>query len=232
MRPGPGPASTAMTVAILPMKPPGQGKTRLAGGFDPDFRADLSRAMYRDVLAALLASRLVDRILVVSPDPECLETAARSGAGAIEDPGLPDHSAAAAFGAERASAGGADRVLMVPGDCPALDPAEVDRLLSTRQPGPGWLVVPDRHGTGTNALVIEPADALRPAFGPDSHRRHLELAARAGLEAASVAIDSLAFDVDTPDDLAALIGHLDGAGPVAAETRALLSRTGRMEALA
>ena len=41
-------------------------------------------------------------------------------------------------------------------------------------------VIPDRHGTGTNGLLMSPADAIGPAFGPGSCDRHLDRAARAG----------------------------------------------------
>ena len=77
--------------------------------------------------------------------------------------------------------------------------AEVDALLD-RHAGPCVVVVPDRHGTGTNALLLEPPDAIRPAFGPGSRERHLGLAAGAVVDE----VPGLLLDVDTPEDLAAL----------------------------
>ena len=69
------------------------------------------------------------------------------------------------------------------------------------------LVVPDRHGTGTNALVLDPPDAIEPSFGPDSCQRHQRLAGASGVHCEVVEVPSLALDVDTPDDLAAIAGQ-------------------------
>ena len=59
-------------------------------------------------------------------------------------------------------------------------------------------IVPDRHGTGTNALLLAPPDAIAPAFGPGSCARHADRARRAGHEVAVEPLDSLGLDVDTP----------------------------------
>jgi 2-phospho-L-lactate guanylyltransferase len=115
---------------------------------------------------------------------------------------------------------GADRALLVPGDCPALDPVEVDELLAQPPTERSAIIVPDRHGTGTNALLIAPPDALRPAFGPGSCRRHARLAQEAGTAYEIVSIPSLALDIDTPEDLAAL-GELPDRG---LRTHELLTR--------
>jgi 2-phospho-L-lactate guanylyltransferase len=65
-------------------------------------------------------------------------------------------------------------------------------------------VVPDRHGTGTNALLMCPPDAIGPAFGPDSRERHAERARRRNLAATVEELPSLALDLDTAEDLEAL----------------------------
>src|SRR5918998_1549906 len=57
-------------------------------------------------------------------------------------------------GVAEAIARGARRVLLVPGDCPAIDPKEVDALITRARGGPSVVVVPDRHGEGTNALLL------------------------------------------------------------------------------
>ncbi|MGH2922641.1 MAG: hypothetical protein ACRDKH_01240, partial [Solirubrobacterales bacterium] len=109
------------------------------------------------------------------------------------------HSSAAEAGARAALAAGAERVAMLPVDCPLLDPRELDdRLGNTPRAA---LIVPDRHATGTNALVLSPPDAFEPAFGPDSCARHVSRARAAGVAFALEAIPSLALDLDTADDM-------------------------------
>ena len=66
--------------------------------------------------------------------------------------------------------------------CPATAPCST-RPSSTRRCsacGRRVTIVPDRHGTGTNALLLSPPDAIAPAFGPDSCARHVDRARRPG----------------------------------------------------
>ena len=80
-------------------------------------------------------------------------------------------------------------------------------------------IVPDRHGTGTNALLLAPPDVIAPSFGPGSFDRHVAAARDAGVEYAVARISALMFDVDTPDDLADLSAALDERRGQAASTR-------------
>jgi 2-phospho-L-lactate guanylyltransferase len=130
------------------------------------------------------------------------------------------HNAAAELGVKEALRLGAQRALLVPGDCPALDPGEIDELLARRGSERSMIIVPDRHGTGTNALLITPPDVLAPSFGPGSCLRHVELAEAAGIAHEVVEVPSLALDIDTPEDLDALAG----LAARATRTRGLLSR--------
>jgi 2-phospho-L-lactate guanylyltransferase len=83
-------------------------------------------------------------------------------------------------------------------------------------------IVPDRHGTGTNALLLAPPDAISPAFGEGSRERHARLAGAAGLDPALESLESLALDLDTPEDLAALQGVLGTRPERAPRTAAAL----------
>jgi 2-phospho-L-lactate guanylyltransferase len=106
---------------------------------------------------------------------------------------------------------GADRVLLVPGDTPLIDPREVDQLLDTAErEALATAIVADRHRTGTNALVLTPPDSINPSFGPGSLDRHRRLAREADVSHRVVPVASLEHDVDTPEDLAALREALAG----------------------
>lgn len=208
------------TLAILPVKGFANAKQRLTTGLAPEQREALAEAMYRDVLAALLESTLVDRLLVVTRGSEARRTAIELGAEVVGDEER-GHNAAALLGIRIAAEQRADRALLVPGDCPALDPTQLDELLSRPAAAPSVLIVPDRHGIGTNALVLTPPDALAPSFGPGSCARHARDARAGGVSAEVVEVRSLATDVDTPEDLRALEESLGRVG--AAHTRRLLS---------
>jgi 2-phospho-L-lactate/phosphoenolpyruvate guanylyltransferase len=209
------------TIAILPIKTLDRAKQRLASELDAAPRRSLVEAMFSDALIALRRATAVDVVLAVTPDHVAQRIAAGYGAEVIEDSDA-GHNDAARRGIEHATRRGADRVLLVPGDCPLLDPRELDALAGRRLRPNSVLVVPDRHGTGTNALVITPPDAFAPSFGEDSHDRHLEQARAAGLTAESVPVPSLALDIDTPEDLAALADELERTRGGAALTRGML----------
>jgi 2-phospho-L-lactate guanylyltransferase len=228
------PARRGKTVAVLPVKRFGAAKQRLEGDLTEGTRRALAEAMVTDVLIALRRSQEVDEVLVVSGETMAVALAAGYDAAAVvDDPEDPGHRPAALRGVESAVERGATRVVLVPGDCPALDPAELDALLAAVPPAaePGAadvVVVPDRHGDGTNALVLTPPDAIRPAFGPGSRERHERLAAEAGAAVRAVAVPTLGLDVDTVDDLAALRAALEDVRGGASHTRGLLARFGRV----
>ena len=74
------------------------------------------------------------------------------------------------------------------------------------------MIVPDRHGTGTNGLLLAPPGAIEPSFGPDSCARHRALAAAAGVSWRLERPRSLLLDIDTGADLAVLRERLARAG--------------------
>ena len=160
-------------VAILPIKSFGEAKQRLAHEFDAPTRRALAQAMFSDVLVALRRAPSVDETVVVTADNGAQRIAGGYGATVLDDDDR-GHNVAALNGIRHALMSGADRTLLVPGDCPMLDPKELEELLARPVPERSALIVPDRHGTGTNALLLTPPEAMTPAFGPGSCQRHVE----------------------------------------------------------
>jgi 2-phospho-L-lactate guanylyltransferase len=211
------------TAAVLPVKSFGRAKQRLGAAVGQHEREALAAAMLGDVLAALGAAGGLDELIVVTAEARAAGAARDAGARVVDDPVETGQSDAAALGVRAALDRGADRVLLVPGDCPALDPREVAQLLDG-YPAAGLVIVPDRHGSGTNALRIAPPDAVAPSFGPGSFARHAARGAGAGAVVRVAHAPSLELDVDTPGDLAALRAALTALPGAAPRTRALLER--------
>jgi 2-phospho-L-lactate/phosphoenolpyruvate guanylyltransferase len=219
------------TAAILPVKRFAQAKQRLGASVADPLRLELARAMVGDVLAALAETAAIELTIVVTGEPSVADTARTQGAIVIDDTAQAGQSAAVALGIERALSEKMQRALCVPGDCPALDPAELEALLSpSAGDRPEVVIVPDRHGTGTNGLLLAPPNAIPPSFGPDSCERHLALALAASVRWRIERPPSLLLDIDTGNDLSVLRTRLVGdrtsgehrvRGP---RTRALLDR--------
>jgi 2-phospho-L-lactate guanylyltransferase len=164
--------------------------------------------MLEDVLEAIAAARSIERTVVVSSEPLAIELAAEASAELVADPDEGGHSGAARAGVARARELGAGCVVLLPIDCPLLAPRELERLL-TGMPERYVGVVPDRHGTGTNALALAPPDAIEPSFGEGSCARHVALAREAGVPYGVEELPSLALDLDTPADVVALTMELE-----------------------
>jgi len=194
-------------VAVVPIRSLTGGKTRLATVLSPDARAALTRRMLRSVVAAALASGSVTSVAVVSPDPAALVLAASLDPAVIpipqsaEAPGL---NPAIAQGVGVAAQRGASAVLILFGDLPLLTGDDVRNLLRRDAP---VVLAPDRHGTGTNALMLRLGtgpDSGRDFafhFGRDSYAKHVDEAHRLGLDVATSLSVGTALDLDTPDDL-------------------------------
>ena len=84
-------------------------------------------------------------------------------------------------------------------------------------------IVPDRHGTGTNALLLDPPAVIAPSFGPGSFERHRLAAESAAATTLVEPAASLVLDVDTADDLGRLLEALQRSPGAAAATRAALA---------
>jgi 2-phospho-L-lactate/phosphoenolpyruvate guanylyltransferase len=191
--------ATVRTTAIIPVKRLDVALRRLEGVLESSDRERLAEALFLDLIAKLPRSRCIDDSLVVTADPSVSRQARWLGCEVLEQTEDSGHPAAAIAGARAAQEAGADRVAMLAADCPMLDPDELDRHLG-RTPQ-ALLIVPDRHGTGTNALVLSPPDAIEPAFGLESCSRHISRARAAGISFSLERVDSLEMDLDTPEDM-------------------------------
>lgn len=215
------------TAAVLPVKRFSHAKQRLGASVADPLRAELVPAMVQDVLEALAATEAIERTILVTREPAAIAAASHHRRVTTAQDSEQGQSAAVSVGIERALESGIERVLCIPGDCPALDPAELTELLASQPDFESEVViVPDRHGSGTNGLLLRPPGAIVPSFGPGSCERHIDLARQAGARCRLEHPSSLLLDVDTGADLAALrqrFSELDGR---ARRTRAVLQATG------
>lgn len=209
------------TIAVIPVKRFDLAKERLEGSLDPQTRSKLAEAMLEDVMDSLDRSRMIFGRIVVTSDERAAAIARAHGCQVIDDTGTTGHSEAAVIGSQAAVEAGAERVLMLAGDCPLLDSREVDHLLAS-VPDQGVAIVRDRHRTGTNALLLSPPDAIEPAFGEGSAERHRLIAREAGFLTSFEDLPSLALDIDEPADLIALTTKLESGVSGARKTAKVL----------
>lgn len=192
--------STA-TVALVPFRAPGQGKTRLARtdaggpGLTPDQRGRLAAAMLADVVAALSASG-IERVVVAASGAAAAAAARLLGVETVLDPPDADglNEAVDAVTHRFADSCG---VLVVAADLPCLEADEITRLLDSPAP---VVVAPTVRG-GTGGLLRRPPTLIPAAYGPQSARRHLASAHDAGHRAVEFTSPGFRRDVDNWTDL-------------------------------
>ena len=212
------------TLAILPVKSFGAAKQRLAQALAEGAREALAQAMVSDVLTSLRRTPGLNGIVVVTADRTAEAAALGGGVRVLRDTAQTGQSEAALIGIRHALDEGCERVMLVPGDTPLVQPGELAGLVSGAR---GVVIVPDRHGTGTNVLVLSPPDAIEPSFGPGSFERHVAAAEAAGVPHRVDEVRTLALDVDTPADLAELAAELEVRRGQAPSTRGALRQLDR-----
>ena len=199
-RSSPGPAGSRLLAAI-PVRALEGAKSRLGEVLDAEERRDLVTRLLQRTIAAAQAATRVDAVVVVSPDAATLVLAAAGGARALPQRG-GGLNAAVGQARDLAIDEGFAAIVVLPGDLPFVDGPAIDALVAAagQDREPIVVLVPDRHGRGTNALLLRPPDVIDTAFGGDSRDAHERRALAAGVRYVE-ADGSLGVDVDTPDDL-------------------------------
>lgn len=227
-----------MMQVLLPLKEFAAAKQRLAGVLSAPERAQLFEAMVDDVLNVLTAQPAVERVVVCSRDraavwlaryyeveflhEDQLQAGARYRSPAAGDALNSVVNAAA----RRCLAQGANDLLVVHGDLPLLNDAELSRFIERHRAatGPAVTIAPDRRNSGTNLLAWRDLPEFSTRYGTNSLQLHCAQARALGVEPALCELAGARCDIDEPEDLALL---LRAAQPsVATRTLAYLQASG------
>jgi 2-phospho-L-lactate guanylyltransferase len=189
-----------MRVVAVPVKSLSRAKTRLSPALTGLERGALTLAMLEDVLDAALSVPGWET-WVVSPDEVALEIAAGRGARPIPEAKPPLANAIRQV-ETKARQDGASALAVLPADVPLVTVETLHEALRTL----GAVVLArSADGSGTSLLLRRPPRAIPARFGPDSFRRHVELAEARGLPVSIVERHELSFDVDRPNDILTLL---------------------------
>jgi 2-phospho-L-lactate guanylyltransferase len=187
--------------AIVPVKPLRRGKSRLAGTLSEDERTELNRSLLQNTLKTFSDLKEVEEVLVISRDPQALAIARHYGARTVREDGQPELNTALRRATVIAQVYATRGVLILPADLPLVTREDVLTLIERAGDPPVVVIAPDRHGTGTNALLISPAGLIEYDFGEDSFQRHCQRAREAGARLEIVDLPTLGLDLDLPEDL-------------------------------
>ena len=204
--------SAPIVWALVPVKSLSFGKQRLNGVLGSN-RPDLSIAMFKDVLKALFDSKQIDKIAVVTADPEITTIAKHRDVLVIDEPIPKGMNAAIKKGLETIRSLCGDQVAIIPADLPLLTGAELDRILTkleqtrrchgNRTIGIGS----SKHDGGTNFLCLDVSRTFRLNYGYHSYQRHLENAKQCDCFSVSITSEEIALDIDTNVDLQTFVAR-------------------------
>lgn len=184
---------------IIPVKPFSQAKTRLAPALTPEQRAWLSRRL---LLRTIELAHQVGEVVIISRDAGVRRLAKQAGAWALIESGT-DLNEALQQASHWVTACGGEAILILPGDLPLLQEADLAEMIRMGQQTPVLVIAPCHRHDGTNALLLRPPGLIPFAFGPGSFAKHLQAAYAANLEPIIYHSPSVALDLDLPGDLAA-----------------------------
>ncbi|HXQ15114.1 MAG TPA: 2-phospho-L-lactate guanylyltransferase [Caulobacteraceae bacterium] len=180
-----------------------RSKSRCADALDGVQRTALTEAMLRDMLAAAGRAPGVSEVVVVTPTEALAHLAATAGARVIRQGRRGLNAAFNQALDELAGQTPDGTVALLPGDLPLLDPDDLSRAVALAATHD--VVLTPALDRGTGAILIRPQARFALAFGQSSFTRHERAARQRGLSVAVFACDSLGLDVDTPDDLHAVL---------------------------
>jgi 2-phospho-L-lactate guanylyltransferase len=193
---------------IVPHRGLAAAKTRLAPVLDPGERVALARELLERVLRVVREA--ADDVVVITPSEALAAIVEPIGATLVVQRGMGLNTGLEQ--ARRAAVeAGIELLGVLHGDLPNLSPDDVRALLAATPSPSGLTIAPDRGGSGTNALALRPADAIGFAFGEGSFAAHRAAAEAADVQVAILERPGLAFDLDTPADLARWIELGDAA---------------------
>jgi len=217
-----------MNFAIVPVKQLSRAKERLASLLSPAERSSLAFAMLEDVLSVLFRSKKLDGVTVISNDPTVWELAKSLGAWVIRETSQEGESASVERATKACMAWGASTVLIVPSDIPLIAPSDVELVIEKAEvlsghrlrgqgarpviekngdepeaepDAPCVILVPSLDGTGTNALLRRPPEAIPSHFGANSFQAHIAEVERQKIPYEACELPRIALDIDSPEDL-------------------------------
>lgn len=187
--------------AIVPVKPLRHGKSRLSGVLSEEDRTELNISLLGHTLNVLNQVEEISNTLVVSRDLAVLTIARNMGAKTVQEDGAPQLNTALQRATVVAGVYAPRGVLILPADLPLIQPEDIRTFIALATDPPVVVIAPDRHQSGTNALLLSPSGLLEYSFGPGSFQKHCEKAQKAGARLEICKIPALELDLDLPEDL-------------------------------
>jgi 2-phospho-L-lactate/phosphoenolpyruvate guanylyltransferase len=200
-------------MAIVPVKPFAEAKMRLAGTLGEKERIALAQRLLKRTLLKLTRAREISRVVVISRDEDVLKIARAYDAFSLlessSSEAIPNLNDALEQARRVCMANGARGILVIPTDLPRLRIRDIEKIIGLSEPAPRVVIAPAARDGGTNALLLNPANAIAFQFGENSFAKHHAAAIEQEIGIELYNSDTVAFDLDVPEDLQKTVSRAD-----------------------
>jgi len=205
--------------AVIPVKEFIGAKHRLSSLLSPQESCCLAETMLTDVFDAVIGSRCLAGVVIVTLDPHATAFGEKFGARIVTEGARDGHTGSVNAGRRLLAGERRGGMITMPGDIPAVRASEIDAVLSAHLAAPSFTISPAHDDLGSNAVVCSPPESVPLRFGDNSYFPHLEAARLQGIEPTVIRQPGIAVDIDDPVDLALFLRLPQSAGT---RTRTLL----------
>lgn len=192
------------TWLVIPVKNFSDSKQRLQLILNESQRRSLAVAMLKDMLDELKTLQSSVTIVLLSRSEEVKQLAQEFELEFLLE---PEHcrglNHALQFALEQAEQAEVSRAVLLHGDIPLLKASDIARLLQN----PSNTIAADKHGSGTNALLLHLPNTLPLCFGENSFALHRQKAKQNNSDLQHLPLASLQWDIDEPQDFSYLQEH-------------------------
>ena len=190
------------TSAIIPVKTFSKAKTRL--NLQQTSKEEICSIMLQEVLKIISASKLINKIVMVSKDEAALKIGRQFNVIELFDDESGVNNAinlADKYLFDKKF----DCSVIFPQDIPIMTSFDIDTLLGFIRSIDSVIIVPSRQFNGTNALVRCPASLMQTKYDMGSYTHQMD-AANAKAKNISIAlIRRMMLDIDDESDLAFML---------------------------
>lgn len=188
-------------LAIIPVKPFSEGKSRLRTCYSPEDLYCINRNGLIRTLKTLQTCSEIGHILVVCRDENVLDLARAEGAEGLLEKAPYSLNNGLAQALAHVNGRQAERILIIPTDLPRLKTQDLENLIVDSQNQKGITLVPDHYQTGTNAVLLNSISGFVPQFGRYSFQKHTNQAFTLTRNVKIKLIENIQHDLDTSTDL-------------------------------
>src|SRR5467141_3624991 len=196
-----------MRALLLPVKDLNNAKKRLIDVLTPEERLGLAGAMLAETIRAARGSCRAEKIFVVTNYEPVMQLAEENRWEILREEQQISESHSVDAASRICEQRGVSGLLRLPLDLPLIQSSDIDELLTVECQAPALVIVPSRHGTGTNAMMRTPPTLFPSQFGNGSFAKHLAEAESAHARVTIRHNARLEMDVDDKADLRTLLEH-------------------------